>query len=162
MFVTVHAAAAVIIGKKINISIVAFLLGLVSHFILDLIPHGDDQLGKRFLGIKIKSKEEFRIMALYGSIDSFFLAIFLIYLFKNFEFASANHVIWAIIGGILPDILVAIHKLTKFKPLNWFTKLHGKNHRLIVHRIKKDIPIRLGVAMQIIFMSVLIWLIYIL
>lgn len=161
MFVTVHAAAATIIGKKMTNPILAFIIGFISHFILDIIPHGDENLGKKFLGIKLKTREDFRILAMYGSIDSFCLAVFLIFLFTNFEFADTSTVIWAIIGGILPDIIVALHKITKLRCLNWFAKLHSLNHGLIVHRTQKDIPLRLGVALQIIIMTGIVWLIYI-
>ncbi len=161
MFITVHAATASLLGRYINHSILAFVAGLISHFILDMIPHGDEHLGKKFLGIKIKKGEaDFKILALYGSIDAFFLAIFLIFLFKNFEFANTNYVIWAIIGGILPDILVAIHKLTNLRILNWFAKLHGRIHRFLIAKLPTDIPLKIGILGQICIMVALVWIIY--
>lgn len=161
MFITVHAAAATIIGKKVNNSIIAFILGLISHFILDLIPHGDENLGKKFLGVNIKTREDFRILALYGSIDSCFLAMFLIFFFKTFDFATSDNVVWAIIGGILPDILVALHKITNLKILKPIAKIHAYNHGWIIKKIKGDVPLQYGVLMQIISMILIVWLIYI-
>ena len=161
MFVTVHSAAATIIGKKISNSTLAFVLSLISHFILDLIPHGDESLGKKFLGIKIKNKEDFRILALYGSIDTCLLAIFLIFLFKNFSFATNDHVVWAIIGGILPDVLVAFYKITNLKLLKPIADIHGRNHSWLIRKFKTDIPLKYGVILQIILMSLIVWLIYI-
>lgn len=160
MFVTVHAAAATIIGKKINNSIIAFILGLLSHFILDIIPHGDENLGKKFLGINIKTKEDFRILALYGSIDSCLLAIFLIFLFKNFSFATGDSVIWAIIGGILPDVLVAFYKITNLKILKPISDIHRKNHSWLIKKIKTDVPLKYGILMQVALMGLIIWIIY--
>ncbi|MFA5029711.1 MAG: hypothetical protein WC518_03105 [Patescibacteria group bacterium] len=161
MFITVHAAAAAILGRQAANPVIAFILGLISHFVLDAIPHGDEHLGKKFLGFGIKEKEDFRIMALYGSIDSFFLAVFLIFLFKNFEFNNnGDNIAWAIVGGILPDILVAIYKLKNFKLLRWFSNLHMRNHRLIIKETAADIPLKYGVLMQVCFLIALIWLIY--
>jgi len=58
MFITVHAAAATVIGKNISSPIIAFLLGLLSHLILDLILHGDSKMGKRFWGERLKFLQE--------------------------------------------------------------------------------------------------------
>lgn len=162
MFITVHAATATIIGTQIANPILAFLAGLISHFVLDIIPHGDENLGKKFLGFRFKTgeKEDLKVMALYGSIDTFFMVIFLFFMFRTFNFISQDSVIWAIIGGILPDVLVAFHKLTKIRILNWFTKFHSWNHRFIVTRIKADIPIKYGVFMQLIVMIGLVWIMY--
>ena len=41
MFITVHAAAATALSRYATIPLLAFVLGLLSHFILDMIPHGD-------------------------------------------------------------------------------------------------------------------------
>jgi len=161
---TVHAAAATIIGKKTNSAFLAFILGLVSHFILDMIPHGDEQLGKTFFGNKIrnlKARGELKLMALYGSIDSLFLAMFLLFLFRNFQFANSDTVVWAIVGGILPDFIAALYKVTESKLLKPFTNLHFFMHRYLVGKFKTDIPLKYGVLMQIFFMTFLVWIIYI-
>ncbi|OGY43725.1 MAG: hypothetical protein A3B89_02790 [Candidatus Buchananbacteria bacterium RIFCSPHIGHO2_02_FULL_40_13] len=163
MFITVHAAAATVIGKNISSPIIAFLLGLLSHLILDLIPHGDSKMGKRFWGERLKflqEKGDLKFMALYGSIDSFVLAVFLIFLFKNFEFARADNVIWAIIGSILPDVLVAVYKLKEFRIIKWFYKLHNKNHNLLVNKLNFDLPLQYGILVQVIILTVIIWTIY--
>lgn len=163
MFITIHGAAGVLIGKKINNVLLAFLLGILSHFLLDLPPHGDQDLGKKFFGFPIKSlrnQNHFKIMALYAALDALILSIFLIFMFKNYEFARTDSVVWAIIGGILPDILVITYKITEFKPLKWFFELHRKNHHLILNRFKRDIPMHYGIFLQLFFLAVLIWLIH--
>ena len=164
MFITVHAAAATILGKQTTNVGLAFLLGVISHFVLDMIPHGDEQLGKTFFGNKIKylkDKGELKLMAMYGSIDSVFLAMFLLFLFKNFEFANSDTVIWAIIGGILPDFIMALYKLTELKILKPITDFHFYIHRFLVTKLKADLPLKYGVVMQICFMIFLICVIYI-
>jgi len=163
MFITAHAAIATVIGRQVNNSLLAFLIGLISHFIFDLIPHGDSKLGQRFWGERLKflkDRREFKFMAIYGSLDSLTLAFYLIFIFKNFEFARADNVIWAIIGSILPDVLVAIYKLREFKWLKWFFDFHAKNHNYLVNKINFDWPIKYGIVMQLILITLVIWLIY--
>ncbi|MFA4871469.1 MAG: hypothetical protein WC610_00150 [Patescibacteria group bacterium] len=163
MFITVHAAAATLIGKKVASVPLAFVLGLISHFILDIIPHGDQKLGKKFFGFRFnlipREKKGIRILALYGIIDALALIGFLLYLFRTFEFADSDSVTWAIIGGILPDALVGIYMVGKFKFLKWFFDLHSKIHYLWLNKIKKDIPLRWGVLMQVITFIIIFWLI---
>ncbi len=163
MFITVHAAAAVIIGKSIPNPFLAFLAGVLSHFILDIIPHGDSQMGKKFWGQRLKflqEKGELKFMAIYGSIDSLMLALFLIFLFKNFEFTRADNVIWAMVGSIIPDFTVAFYKLKEFRAIKWFFRLHNKNHNLLVNKIDFDLPLQYGVLMQIIILTAITWTIY--
>ena len=45
MFLTSHAAAALWITTKTTDPLLAFTLGFISHFALDIIPHGDETLG---------------------------------------------------------------------------------------------------------------------
>ncbi len=163
MFITVHAAAATIVGRFVPNAWLAFLLGLVSHFILDMIPHGDEEMEKRFCGLKFRrfrEEEQIKFMAWYGSMDSFFLAVYLIFLFKNFDFAHADNVVWAIIGGILPDIMAVLYKVKKiktFEPINWF---HTNVHRSIINRFKINIKLKPGIFMQVCIMIFLVWMIY--
>ena len=161
MFITIHAAASTIIGKQVGNPVLAFILAFIFHFILDLIPHGDEHLGKKFMGFKIKERESFRALALYGSMDSVVLVFFLLFLFKNFDWANQDQIIWAIIGGIIPDFFIAFYKLTNFKPIKWFVNLHGKNHSFLVNKLKADLPLKYGMILQLFLISILIWLIYI-
>ena len=142
MFITVHAATAAVIGKHIPNPFLAFVCGFLSHFLLDIPPHGDTKLGKKFLGLTIsedKHKEDIRPLALLGTLDSFSLALLIIYLFRTFDFANSDSVTWAIIGGILPDVIMVTYKLTKFKPLYLIEKWHQRNHYLLLNHLKGDI-----------------------
>ena len=159
MFITVHAAASAIIGEEITYPPLAFIVAFLFHFVLDIIPHGDQQLGKKFFGLnlsKFKEKGYVKSLALYGSLDACFLAFFLIFLFKNFQFTNQDSVVWAIIGGILPDILVALHKLTSSRVLGWFNTLHLKIHHLAIDRLGGDIPLQYGLIVQAVMMTIIV------
>lgn len=161
MFITVHAAAGALIGTQISNPIIAFIVGFISHLLLDIIPHGDRELGKKFFGLlnkRLSEEEKFKSMAAYGIIDYLILVFFILYAFKNFYFAKDDGVVWCMIGGILPDLLVAIYILTKTKLLEWFFKFHRWNHYLLIGRMKNDIPLKTGIAMQIIIFLILLLL----
>ena len=152
MFITVHAAAGAIVGTQVSNPFIAFAIGVILHFIMDIIPHGDRELGKRFFGLlnkKLSEEEKLKSLAAYGMIDYIVLIFFILYCFKNFYFAKDDGVIWAIIGSILPDLLVAIYMLTKTRLLEWFFKFHRWNHYILIGRMKNDIPLKVGIAMQI-------------
>lgn len=163
MFITIHAAAGALIGRQIANPALAFIIGLLSHFLLDIIPHGDKEMGKKFFGVDLKflkKEDEFKIMALYGSLDALVMSIFLIFLYRNFDFAKTDNVSWAIIGGILPDILAITYKVTNFPGLKWFHILHHKIHYMVTNRLKSDLPFKLALPLQITFFAFLIYLLY--
>ncbi len=161
MFLTVHAAAAIIIGKKIHSSFWAFILSLLSHFILDIIPHGDKKMGIKFLGFRFGEKEEaagFKTFMLYGFFDVLILLVFILYLFRNFTFANTDSVAWAILAAIVPDVLILIYKVKKIKCLSWYADFHKKNHALILNKMKDDIPLKWGMLSQMILFIIFFWI----
>jgi len=64
MFLTVHTTAALMISQHSSFHLQAFLYGLLSHVILDIIPHGD----VHFLGW-IKKSAKMRKMILISEVD---------------------------------------------------------------------------------------------
>ncbi len=163
MFITVHAAIATLAGSQIQNPLIAFFAGLGLHFIFDIIPHGDKELGKKFFGLqvkKLKEEDQLKAMTLYGTLDASALVLYLIFIFRNFEFAQSDSVSFAIIGSVLPDILVAIYQLTKLKFLKWFNDFHHKVHYFILDKMENDIPIKYGMLLQGIALALIISLLY--
>ena len=159
MFITVHAAAGAIVGTQVSNPFIAFAIGVILHFIMDIIPHGDRELGKRFFGLlnkKLSEEEKLKSLAAYGMMDYIVLIFFLLYSIKNFYFAKDDSVVWAIIGSILPDLLVAMYMLTKSRWLKWFFDFHHWVHHLVIGHLKNDIHLKTGIAMQIIIFAVLL------
>jgi len=165
MLVAVHAAAGAIIGKKIMYAPLAFLVGFIFHFVLDILPHGDEKLGRKFFGWRFNAdeqvKEKIRGSVLYTAIDIFIMSMFLLYLFQTFEFANREAVIWAIFGSILPDFLVLIFIYKEYKFLKWAFNFHSKVHYIILNRIKSDMPLMHGTVYQLLLFIIFFWLIYI-
>ncbi|MFA6421893.1 MAG: hypothetical protein WCV92_00600 [Candidatus Buchananbacteria bacterium] len=163
MFITVHAAIATLAGSQISNPILAFFAGMGLHFVFDIIPHGDKELGKKFWGLKMKKvrrEDKLTMMALYGSMDACALVIYLVFIFKTFDFAKSDSVSMAILGGVLPDLIVGLYQFTKFKWLKWFYTFHNKVHYLLLSKLENDIPIKYGMLLQGIGLALLISLHY--
>lgn len=161
MFITIHAATGAIIGTQIANPLISFLVNFILHFLMDIIPHGDKELGKRFFGLlnkRLSEEEKIKSLAAYGLMDYMILVFFLLYLFKNFSFAKDDGVVWGMVGAIIPDLLVAGYVLTKSKLLKWFFDFHKWNHHLLIGRMKNDIPLKLGIALQVILFAVLFFI----
>ena len=120
MTLTTHATVGTLIGYSIGDPVAGFVLGFISHLLLDMVPHGDHDMNINFRVNKTRMK---RIFA-YGMVDTI-AAIFLILILINWkDLVSINAISWAIAGAILPDLLIGLHDLTKWKWLEPFNKLH--------------------------------------
>ncbi len=128
MFLTVHATAGALIGQQLNNPVLAFVLSFVSHFILDLLPHGDQDWIDEYKGDqKAKVKKIISIVA----IDIVILLALLISRFYYIaSFAPSLSIAAGILGGILPDFLVGCHELSDRLFKNFY-RFHFLVHDLI-------------------------------
>lgn len=148
MLLTIHGAVGALIGEQTNSLSLAFIMGFVSHFLLDIIPHGD-----RHAEDAVKNKKKLRKIIYEAIFDTSWGIIFLI---VYFTLAYKNHsnfypVIAGIGGAVLPDILVMIYNLNKkyFFRINF---LHLKIHEII----KKEISYPLAIILQILLFFILL------
>jgi hypothetical protein len=151
MFITTHAAIGALIGENLPGSPwLAFFLALLSHFVADIIPHGDSDLYKGFVsGSKVKKA------IAYVTIDAIVALILIIWLFNQEVFVDKKAVSYGIVAGVLPDLLVAGYELFKLRALRAFTKFHFFFHNMISSR-KGDLPFAWGMAMQIVVLLVIV------
>lgn len=128
MLLTVHATAGALIGQQLNNPVLAFVLSFVSHFILDLLPHGDQDWIDEYKGDqKAKVKKIISIVA----IDIVILLALLISRFYYIaSFAPSLSIAAGILGGILPDFLVGCHELSDRLFKNFY-RFHFLVHDLI-------------------------------
>lgn len=147
MFLTVHTPIALIIGSEINSPLLAFILGTVSHFVLDLIPHDPEEMNKWQNKSVLKT-------ALLAMIDLIVLAILLIIInqLKKINFSDA--LLAALIGAIWPDFIWGLNELTKgrIKPLRQFFNFHHYVHQIIHKKIY--IPVVLAIIIQILVFAI--------
>lgn len=129
MFLTVHATAGVIIGQQTGNIWLAFLGGIISHIILDIIPHGDQDLVES--GDKFTPKEIIKIRKI-ALIDMLIMSALLsaIYLADLVPQISVWPVLVAAFGAILPDFLSGFYALTNSPWLAWQFKFQHNLHYL--------------------------------
>ncbi len=150
MFITTHAVIGALVGVEFaSKPFIAFVVGLISHFLVDIIPHGDSSLYKGYVsGARVK-----RAIA-YVTLDSLVGMLFVLGLF-NTQFVEHRLAIsMGIIGSVIPDLLVAIYEVFRIKELRWFHRLHFFFHNLITSK-KGDIPMTAGIAMQLVILGLL-------
>ncbi|MCC7522931.1 hypothetical protein IT407_03995 [Candidatus Uhrbacteria bacterium] len=153
MFITTHAALGALIAQQIpDQPFAAFVLGMASHFLSDIIPHGDTNLYKSY----ISGKHVKRSIA-YIVIDSIIALLFVLFLF-NVGLGDAKFAVtMGIIGGVLPDFIVAIYEVLRLRGLGWFHRLHFFFHNMVSE--KKDMTFASGFAMQMVFLAAVISLV---
>ncbi len=155
MFITTHAMIGALIGERFaSTPFLAFGLGLVLHFVADIIPHGDSALYKGYVsGSKVK-----RAIA-YVTLDGLAAMVLVIGLFNTDLNEHRLAISLGILGSVLPDILVALYQVFHLETLSTFNKLHLFFHNLVTSK-KGDIPLSLGIVMQmlvLIFLVMRVW-----
>ncbi|MBU1146043.1 hypothetical protein KKD80_00640 [Patescibacteria group bacterium] len=149
MLLTVHATAGALIGQQINNPLLAFILSFVSHFVLDLVPHGDQDWIDEYKGDQ-KSKVVKIIMIV--AVDIVILLGLLVSRFYFIDsFATGLSIASGIIGGLLPDFLVGCHELSN-RLFKKFYRFHFWIHDLI----KVKPTAFQGVAFQVIITGILL------
>jgi len=145
MFLTVHAASGIVIGQYLQNPLLAFITGLIFHYIFDIIPHGDTRVLEKY-------KNPIHI-ALAGIIDLIVLLIFLIILLGlkvdllNFSIISATF------GAMLPDILQAFYYIYRGKIFTKTQYIHNLFHDMISK--KHDMTLIPGLIFQFIILILL-------
>jgi hypothetical protein len=147
MFVTTHAAIGALIAQQIpGHPYAAFALGVASHFVSDIIPHGDTNLYKQFIsGRKVK-----RSVA-YAVIDGVLAVMFAIFMLNTASNGARLSMSLGMIGGMLPDLVVAIYEVFKFKWLERLHRIHFYFHNLISNH--HDMSFAAGFSMQVVFLA---------
>lgn len=164
MFLVVHATIGAAVGNVVPDPASSFAINFFGHFLLDMIPHGDDHLYSEFKN----GNNRVRILAATG-LDIVLTAVLVavILIFGNFETLAS--VIAGIIGGLLPDAFVGLCELLKpgkswlGRRLVGFEAFHMWNHHLLITKFRKeekDIPQRYGLFMQMVALAFLMKVIF--
>jgi len=131
MFLTAHTSIALFISTKVINPVLGFVLGVVSHFIADIIPHGDEVIGIR--GRNLTKKQQKIFFILIGIIDGLGTGV----LSYSFIITSSidNVIIFStLLGAWIPDFLWMTIEFFDIKFLKWFHRLHNRIHDLIGYR----------------------------
>lgn len=155
MFVATHVAAGALIGHALpNQYAAIFVLSFISHFVLDVIPHGDrHHVQDYWLGERKNLKEAYR----HVISDSAF-AIILTATLLGFVVGDRASVAYGIIGSVLPDAIVGLSEVWNNKFFKKFTKFHFKIHNKFIHDwLVRPIPGMIGqIALTALMLSIFI------
>lgn len=150
MLLSVHATVGAIIGENVNTPLLAFVLAFISHFILDIIPHGDEAIIKAYRN-DFKNKGV-KYLIIFDVIST---AILMPLLFLSQKVNFNLTVIWGICGGILPDIMVAIHEISH-KHFIRTHKVHYWAHDKICTKLAWSMPLKFGLLAQLIIIYLIL------
>ncbi len=162
MFSTPHATTAILLSTATGNPLAAFVVGVLSHTLLDAIPHGD----QRFFQSKIDaegfptfaSKEEARKFNVIGTVE---LVVAALVVAAIIFFTDRDPLLTALaaFGGVLPDLMIpVVHQPFIPKRIRhaydiWNFSVHDAVR-------KKDLPWRVGFALQCAYLVVVLVLIF--
>ena len=162
MFITSHVLTGVFISQKVGNPWWVFLLSLLSHFILDFIPHGDEMIAKWR-----SQKNPKRRTLLVVTIDLITATVFILIILANTGEYQLLLLMAGIIGSILPDAISHVlcptgsyflrghHSIKKiirkFNPLKPFITPHNILHEFIHNPFNKTMPVKTGIIFQMTF-----------
>lgn len=150
MTLTTHATLGAVIGRLVGNPVLAFVFGFISHFLIDIIPHGDTGISDNF---RIHKRKQKRAVA-YVAVDAFVALAFVLLIANTRDIDSVRTFSWGIIGGVLPDFLVGVYEITKTPLLRWFNTMHFFFHDFVVKR-RGDVPLYYALLAQVVLIAYL-------
>lgn len=127
MLFTTHALVGATIGNITNNPLVAVILGIISHHLLDYIPHYDP--GSFYYGKKSPNNltpQQLYMAVIDVSMGIGYLAMIVVVINHN------TNLLWGALGGVLPDLVdntpVAKDIFRKFWFGNKYHNFHEKFH----------------------------------
>ena len=146
MVITPHMLIGAAIGSQSSNLLVAFGLGLVSHFLLDILPHWDYIDDINFERSVLKK------IAL-----DFVLGSVLVLIFAWSYNRMAVIMMAAIFGALLPDFLIALSKLFENKYLSSWRSFHHKIHIFKKLSFWQGLPATISVILIAIMFLLRVW-----
>ncbi|MDP3003890.1 MAG: hypothetical protein Q8N43_00015 [Candidatus Azambacteria bacterium] len=125
MILASHIIISGLLGSKTQNYFLAAAIGLVSHYILDAIPHWNSYLSPEF---KIKAeaedgkfiKEKFFWKEMGKIVIDILVGLGLLFIFlKNLSYLNIAAVFISVFFGILPDPLQLFYLMTKWRFIKW-------------------------------------------
>ncbi|MDO8560049.1 MAG: hypothetical protein Q7S23_03380 [bacterium] len=128
MFLTVHAAAGVVVGAFIPNPLGAFAAGMASHFLLDRVPHYDPPIVDGTAKDGVLKNPVFRRFVAVAMFDLVLATLLTIGLAIRMAPTTWISLTAGAIGGVLPDLLFGLYRLTDNRWLRVYNTWHKNNH----------------------------------
>ncbi|MFA6131828.1 MAG: hypothetical protein WC702_02035 [Patescibacteria group bacterium] len=150
MTLTAHAAMGAVIGEAVGNPLLGFIIAIAVHFLVDIIPHGDNFLSNNYRILKRHRKQA----VAYVTIDAACAILFVLFIVNVRDVALIRPISLGIVGSVLPDLLVGLYDLTKIKYLRWIFNLHFAFHNFIIKK-RGDVPLRYALIAQAVLVVLL-------
>lgn len=138
MFLLVHATVGALAGNTVGQPIlgpaapaIGFAGGFVSHFVIDMIPHGDEAIGRIFA-----DHRHAKWLAALAIFDGMSALCVIAILAITGQYTNALAAVAGAIGGMLPDIMVGVSELRHKKLWPKFLKFHDTNHARLNYEVR--------------------------
>src|SRR3989344_1896046 len=149
MFLIVHATVGAAIGERLEPPAFSFWAGFLSHFVADIIPHGDERSGRLLF-----CPERLHWLVILAIIDGLAAMSLIAVLWLGGFFNNAIGAMAGALGAIMPDVLAGFSELSHGKLWPHFARFHERNHKLINY----EIPLVAGGVVPFGFFLVTIYL----
>ncbi len=150
MTLTTHATLGAVIGHAVGNPAIAFVLGFISHFLIDMIPHGDTGISDNF---RVHKTRQTQAVA-YVAVDAIVALMFVLLLANTRDIDSVRTFTWGIVGSVLPDLMVGLYEVTKTPLLRWFNTMHFYFHDFFVKR-RGEVPLYYALLAQVVLIAYL-------
>lgn len=150
MTLTTHAAIGAAIGSAVGNPAIGFLLGAISHFLVDMIPHGDSNLPELFR----TQKRSRKFLIAYMTTDAVLAMYLVMGVFLLHTNGTRIAFAAAVVGSLLPDLLVGLSDLWRCRPLKKFKRFHFFFHDFFSKKYG-DVPLKFALAGQAVFIAIL-------
>lgn len=148
MTLTTHAAIGAAIGSFVGNPALGFALGVSSHLLVDMIPHGDSVV---LTAYKVKKKKKAGVA--YVMVDAAIAIMFLMFLVAIDHAGQATSSLAfaaAVMGSVLPDLLTGLHELYPTKIGHRYYTFHFFFHDFVTKRYG-DVPLIPALVAQAVF-----------
>jgi hypothetical protein len=125
----------------------------VSHFFVDLVPHGDQGLAAN-LSFRERRNFLFKVIAL----DLLILSGVVTYIITTKDTTNSWSMALAMFAAMMPDGLHGVAELTRWKVIAWFVPFQEWFH-IHTHERMRDwtVPFPVGMVIQITFTLGALW-----
>ncbi|MCW1930448.1 MAG: hypothetical protein KIH62_003970 [Candidatus Kerfeldbacteria bacterium] len=159
MTLSTHAAAGIMIAEWTGNPLLGFLIAIMSHYLLDMVPHGDEFVYWRY----IHNKDD-RIAKTAGTVDILVLSLMLTLLLTYGDDFHGSLTLLGALGGTLPDLLINIDSVLRRHPPKsrvgrageWLIKKHYTMH-MFFHQLL-FIPVRYRMALFLQLIAITLFL----
>jgi hypothetical protein len=149
MTTTTHTAIGAVIGTLVGTPVLGFFLGVLSHYLVDMIPHGDMHMREANNLVNKTNERRAHLFVIADIICAITLVVILGSILPN-DVTKSSLYAASIFGSILPDVLVGLNDLVKTKVGRKHTHIHFLFHDFFCRKFG-DPQLRHALVVQGIF-----------